>query len=155
MRGLSWFALAGAVLMLGTAGCGGARTRPPDLHAHASEKAALCFESSQGIAVYAKDGAPCPGKTAFARDAARVMARAGLPKNAFEGIRVVYVRGEIECGGIETLGCSDVDRRISLVSLDCPWPRKLTQHELGHQAIRASGKPDHVQNHGDVWWQRL
>lgn len=153
MRAVPW-ALSGFLLMFG-ASCARVRVAPPDLRAHASAAAERCFTSRHGIDVYANDGAPCPRKKAFSRDVDRVLARAGLPADAFAGVRVVYVRGEIDCAGIETLGCSDVDRRISLVSLDCPWPRKLTQHELGHQAIRASGMPDHVQDHGDRWWDRL
>lgn len=65
------------------------------------------------------------------------MERAGLADGGFIGVRVVYV-----------------NRRISLVSVDCPWPRKLTQHELGHQAVQARGMPERRQDHGDPWWRR-
>ena len=95
----------------------------------------------------------CPKPREFARDVGVVLRHAALPEDALRGVRVVYVRGSIECGGVQTFGCTDVNRRVSLVSLDTPWTRRLTQHELGHQAVRACGMPDRHQDHTDPWWR--
>lgn len=138
------------LLLLGTSACA---RRAPALTDYAAEPRTWCFHSTQGIDVFANAGASCPRPGAFSSDAERVMQRAGLETGSFIGVRVVYVRGEIECNGIQTLGCTDVNRRISLVSLDCPWPRKLTQHELGHQAVQARGMPERRQAHEDPWWR--
>jgi hypothetical protein len=143
-----------AVVLLAAAACSPTHVAPPDLREHAGQSSQWCFHSTQGIDVFVKDGVACPLQGPFSRDADRVMSRANLGDGAFIGVRVVYVRGEIECAGIQTLGCSDVNRRISLVSLDCPWPRKLTQHELGHQAVQARGMPERAQDHDDPWWRR-
>ena len=120
---------------------------------YAREPRTWCFHSTQGIDVFAGDADDCPSPTSFSSDASRVMRNAGLMSDAFIGVRVVYVRGEIECNGIQTLGCTDVNRRVSLVSLDCPWPRRLTRHELAHQAVRAGGMPEHAQSHDGPWWR--
>lgn len=145
---------AGLVLVFG-AGCTGARTKLHVPRVHAPRPMTLCFESRQGIEVFAQEAAVCPRKDSFASDVDRVLASAGLDARAFVGLRVVYVRGGIVCSGTPTFGCSDVDRRVSYVSVDCPWPRKLTRHELGHQAVRALGLPERRQDHGDPWWNRM
>ena len=139
------------LLLLMTGACS---RHAPAMVDHTASPSQWCFHSTQGIDVYVNDGAACPRQAAFSRDADRVMERAGLDEGSFIGVRVVYVRGEIECNGIQTLGCTDVNRRISIVSVDCPWPRKLTQHELGHQAVLARGMPERRQDHGDPWWRR-
>jgi hypothetical protein len=153
VRGLLW-ALSGVVLMFG-AGCAPAHAPSSPPRAYVPQPAQICFRTQQGIAVFAEDRDACPRKREFTHDAARVLSTAGLRADAFDGMQVVYVRGEIECSGTPTLGCSDVDRRISYVSVDCPWPRKLTRHELGHQALRALGLPERTQDHGDIWWRRM
>lgn len=146
--------LLGLVAVVSLSACAArARSAPPIVEIE-GRSSTWCFHSAQGIDVFVQSGVACPRPSSFSTDAARVMARAGLESDAFIGVRVVYVRGEIECNGIQTLGCTDVNRRISLVSLDCPWPRKLTQHELGHQAVQARGMPERAQDHADPWWRR-
>ena len=130
-----------------------ARTDTPRIAEHERAPSEWCFHSAQGIDVYAPQLSDCPRPVSFSSDADHVLRRAGLDQDGFIGIHVIYVRGAIECNGIQTLGCTDVNRRISLVSLDCPWPRRLTQHELGHQALRTRGLPERRQDHGDPWWR--
>lgn len=141
-------------ILVVSSGCSPHAARAPALAERGDDPATWCFHSTQGIDVFVKEGAVCPRQGSFSSDADRVMQRAGLDEGSFIGVRVVYVRGEIECNGIQTLGCTDVNRRISMVSLDCPWPRKLTQHELGHQAVLARGMPERRQSHEDPWWRR-
>src|SRR5688500_15204902 len=97
------------VAVFSLSGCAArARSAPPIVEIE-GRSSTWCFHSAQGIDVFVQSGIACPRPTSFSSDAARVMARAGLESDAFIGVRVVYVRGEIECNGIQTLGCTDVN----------------------------------------------
>lgn len=147
-------ALVAATLSCATIGCVHApRLAAPGVAEHVRESSAFCFRSVHGIEVFAPRRSDCPRPRELAADTAAVLRHAGLDGDALRGARVVYVRGAIDCSGIQTFGCTDVNRRVSIVSLDTPWPRRLTQHELGHQAVRACGMPDRHQDHGDPWWR--
>lgn len=146
------------VASVSSSGCalarrGQAAATTPGVAEHLRTPSEWCFHSAQGIDVYAPREADCPRPVAFSSDAGAVLRHAGLQDDALIGVHVVYVRGAIECNGVQTFGCTDVNRRVSVVSLDTPWPRRLTQHELGHQAVKARGMPERHQDHRDPWWR--
>lgn len=148
-------AVVSALVVVGaftSSGCAARRAPAPGVADHLRTPSQWCFHAD-GIDVFAPSGEDCPRPVAFSSDTGAVLRHAGLAEHGFIGVRVVYVRGAIECNGVQSFGCTDVNRRVSVVSLDTPWPRRLTQHELGHQAVKVRGMPERRQDHRDPWWR--
>lgn len=125
----------------------------PSLSAILSAPAVRCFDS-YGIDVRAEDAADCPSPREFGIDAAWVLESARLEEMAFAGVRVVYVRGYVDCSGNESVGCSSGAMRVAVVARDS-MQRRTLRHELAHLALAFLERPEYEHDHRSAWWRRI
>lgn len=129
------------------------RLPPPSFDSILRAPAVRCFDSL-GIDVRAEDAADCPNPRQFAADAGYVLEAARLEEMAFVGMRVVYVRGYVDCSGDESVGCSNWEQRAVVIARDSMQRRGL-RHELAHMALCFRGAPEREHMHAGAWWRRV
>lgn len=125
--------------------------RPSDFP-EAAPALEFCFSTESGMTVYAADGLKCPRFASVQGAEFAVAKLTGVDVDVFNGVRIYWVRGRINCNaGRPVPGCTDLTRGVALVSAtyrevtsaspsfgaplaEYARPLVTLRHELGHFA---------------------